>query len=134
MSEAAVVERGYHHGNLRQVFLAEARKQLEKVGRNWVLREASRVCKVSSGAVFRHFSGREEIEAALVEEGFKELLAATEASRPEQVGYLAWACANPQLYSLMLSPGMSRHITDLRMVKTARRHHLEASIMLWDKP
>src|SRR4051794_20526397 len=65
-ADAASVERGYHHGNLRAA-LVEAGLELARTGgpNAVVLRAASRQAGVSHNAVYRHFANQEDLLAAV---------------------------------------------------------------------
>lgn len=62
----------YHHGNLRECCIKEGLKILSKVGPSGLsLREIARKLGVSHGAPYNHFSNRNDLMAAIAEEGFK---------------------------------------------------------------
>lgn len=62
------VQRGYHHGNLREA-LVEAGVELARTGgpNAVVLRAASRRAGVSHNAVYRHFASQEDLVAAVAQ-------------------------------------------------------------------
>lgn len=113
-------KRGYHHGNLREA-LIEATLALiaEKGPQGFTLAEAAKRAGVSAAAPYRHFSGREELIAAVALQGydlFADLLDyAWDGGRPsalralEAVGraYLAFARKHPGHYIAMFESGVA---------------------------
>jgi len=96
----------YHHGDLRAALLRSAGRQLEKEGvAGLSLREAARRAGVSHNAPYRHFSDREALLKALVDEGFAELRKALEKRAGRELGeaYIAFALQHPQRFRLMFS-------------------------------
>jgi AcrR family transcriptional regulator len=65
---------GYHHGNLREA-LVEAGVELARVGGPTAvqLRAASREAGVSHNAIYRHFSGQEDLLAAVAQRCMTQL-------------------------------------------------------------
>ncbi|MGI9279553.1 MAG: TetR/AcrR family transcriptional regulator [Endozoicomonas sp.] len=109
----------YHHGNLRESLLAEARRQLEKDGIDKLsLRALARAVGVSQTAPYRHFPDKNALLVALATNGFSELrqylIARAEAS-PDldaalvEVGlaYVDFAKRNTALYKLMFGPALA---------------------------
>jgi AcrR family transcriptional regulator len=69
-----VVDRPYHHGNLRAALLAQAEQTLRQHGLDGLsLRELARQIGVSHAAPRRHFAGRQALLDALAESGFARL-------------------------------------------------------------
>ena len=69
-----MLERPYHHGNLRTALLAEAERTVRERGvQDLSLRELAREVGVSHGAPRRHFPDRQALLAALAENGFARL-------------------------------------------------------------
>jgi AcrR family transcriptional regulator len=107
--------RKYHHGDLRQVLLAEGMKLVQENGPDNVsLRELARRAGVSPMAPYRHYPDKDSLLAALAAEGFRRLAAQlsreTDASAPAgtpllQCGlaYVRFALAEPALFRLMFS-------------------------------
>jgi AcrR family transcriptional regulator len=99
----------YHHGDLRAALITSALTRLGGAGGDISLRELARDLGVSAMAAYRHFASKEALLAAVADEGFKQLDAETHArtgSPSEQLfldltAYVAFARANPALYSLM---------------------------------
>ena len=66
----------YHRQNLRQTLLDAAVALIGEVGpRAFTLREVARRAGVSHNAPYRHFAGKDELLAAVAEEGFDRLTA-----------------------------------------------------------
>ncbi|MER5474738.1 TetR/AcrR family transcriptional regulator [Streptomyces sp. NPDC002935] len=74
----------YHHGALRQTLIDGAREILTERGHEqFSLNEVARRAGVSTAAPYRHFSGRDELLAAVSDQGYETLrdsLARTSAS------------------------------------------------------
>jgi len=107
----------YHHGNLRRALLDAALDIAVRKGPHGVtLSEAGRQAGVSSGAPFHHFANKDELMAALVEEGAQLLTdaAAAEMSqageRPADVflaigiAHVKFAVAHPAHFRVMAVP------------------------------
>ncbi len=110
----------YHHGNLRQALVDAAITLIEDKGPlAFTLAEAARLAGVSAPAVYRHFSGRDELLAEVARQGFDEfatrLTAAFGEGRPtalaamERIGaaYLRFARERQGLYMAMFESGTS---------------------------
>ena len=103
----------YHHGDLR-LALVEGAMRLLKVqsAAELSLRAVARLAGVSPNAPYRHFESKDALLAAVAEEGFRRLAAATAAaSGPPRtrlgrmgVAYVRFATENPRLYGLMFGP------------------------------
>jgi AcrR family transcriptional regulator len=64
-------ERPYHHGNLRAALVEAATGLIEERGPGgFTLREVTRRARVSQAAPYRHFRDRDDLLAAVVEQGF----------------------------------------------------------------
>jgi AcrR family transcriptional regulator len=71
----------YHHGDLRQALIDAARALLAESGPSGLsLRAAARAAGVSQTAPYRHFESREDMLAAVAEDGFRRLHARMVAS------------------------------------------------------
>lgn len=76
----------YHHGNLREVLIAEGVKIIEEKGVNSLtLREIGERAGVSRTAPYRHFADKAEFLDAISEAGFTEFADALEAARDSNV-------------------------------------------------
>ena len=119
-----MAKRGYHHGDLRRA-LAEAALHLieEKGPQGFTLSEAAKEAGVTPAAVYRHFSGREELIAEIARQGYEifgdlmehayssggpTALAAFEATGR---AYLAFARKFPGHYVAMFESGVSVNAT-----------------------
>lgn len=66
-----MVTRTYHHGDLRAALIRSALELIRDVGAEGLtLREVSRRAEVSHTAPYRHFRDKEDLTAAIAEEGF----------------------------------------------------------------
>lgn len=107
----------YHHGNLRRALIDAA---LEILGREGVgalsLREAARRAGVSHAAPFRHFADKQDLVAAVAEEGFRAMTAEMRAATPADldhpvarlqalgVRYVTFAASHPAHFRVMFGP------------------------------
>ena len=92
---------------------ATARGILERDGlQALTLRAAAREAGVSHMAPYRHFKDKDELLAAVAEEGFSELaaymdtMAASGDPRASGIAYVNFALDNPALYRLMFGAGL----------------------------
>lgn len=106
----------YHHGDLRRALIDEV---LRTIGRDGVeavtLRTVGEALGVSRTALYRHFSSKQALLAAVASEGFRTLrLALVDAWESHGRGwagfeamgraYLAFAAAHPSHYRVMFGP------------------------------
>ena len=103
----------YHHGNLRATLLDAAVRLIAEVGpAGFTLREVARRAGVSHNAPYRHFRDRDDLMAAVAEQGFRELTEAmlrgagsqtAARTRLEQAGlaYVRFALRRPQHFTVM---------------------------------
>lgn len=100
--------------DLKRRLAAAAREILEREGMSALsLRAAARACGVSHMAPYRHFAGKDDLLAAVAEQGFCALTGALDTSANVETGvfkalefgvaYVLFACDNPSLYRLMFS-------------------------------
>ena len=105
----------YHHGNLRQTLLREARASLKEKGVDKLsLREVARNAGVSHAAAYHHFKDKTALVAAVAVAAFGELEAVMQAvprddDTPERLealmrGYVTFALDYPDEFRLMFSP------------------------------
>jgi AcrR family transcriptional regulator len=103
-------ESRYHHGDLRAALIAIALTHLSKGGSDISLRELAREAGVSPTAAYRHFASKEDLLAALADEGFRKLSERQVPSISDKpsdrlfaalMDYMAFARAEPSLYALM---------------------------------
>jgi AcrR family transcriptional regulator len=115
----------YHHGNLHRALIDAALRILQAEGSAALsLRGAARAAGVSQAAPYRHFADKEQLLAAVAEEGFRSLnaaaLAATAGLERDLVNrflmqgqtYVSFAVAHPAQFRLMFGrelAGRSEH-------------------------
>jgi AcrR family transcriptional regulator len=105
----------YHHGDLRASLLAAALELIREVGaEGFTLREVARRSGVSHTAPYRHFRDKEDLTAAIAEEGFaglaKEMVRAgkSEGSARERLvaggrAYVAFALKRQEHFKVMFA-------------------------------
>ena len=111
---------GYHHGNLRQALVDASLKLItEKGPQGFTLSEAAKEAGVTPAAVYRHFSGREDLIAEAARQGytiFADLMEyAYNKGQPSALAafsatgraYLAFARRYPGHYMAMFESGLS---------------------------
>jgi AcrR family transcriptional regulator len=107
--------RSYHHGDLRGALLAAGMDMLRGEGVSALsLRELARRVGVSQTAPYRHFASKDELLAALAEDGFRvfaddlrmaDRSAVAGGELVAQAGaYVAFATREPALFRLMFGP------------------------------
>jgi AcrR family transcriptional regulator len=116
----------YHHGNLRDALLAAARSLLDGGGIEALsLRALAKATGVTQAAPYGHFRDKDELLAAIAEEGFQRLAlqmaedatgAPTTQARIERlmVSYITFARDNKNLFQVMFG----RELSDLRQYPT----------------
>jgi AcrR family transcriptional regulator len=83
-AEAAVLPRRYHHGNLRKALVIAGVEILSEAGVHELnLRKVARRAGVSEAAPYRHFADKQELLAAIAEDGFHRLAAQMQAALQE---------------------------------------------------
>ncbi|SNR70667.1 TetR/AcrR family transcriptional regulator [Puniceibacterium sediminis] len=113
-------KRGYHHGNLAQALVDAALTLIEAKGpTGFTLSEAAKQAGVTPAAVYRHFSGREDLIAEAALQGyeiFADLMQyAYDSGQPSALAafeatgraYLAFARKYPGHYIAMFESGIS---------------------------
>lgn len=115
-----MAKQGYHHGNLRQALIDAALKLIDEHGpQGFTLSDAAKLAGVTPAAVYRHFTGRDELIAEVALQGFgifADLMDhAYDNGRPtalrafEATGraYLAFARRFPGHYMAMFESGLN---------------------------
>jgi AcrR family transcriptional regulator len=114
----------YHHGNLRRALIDEALATIHREGVDGLtLREIGGRVGVSRTALYRHFSDKRALIAAVATEGFRtlrqQLVAAWErggrgraALTAMGAAYVRFAVANPSHYRVMFGGFLERHARD----------------------
>ena len=105
----------YHHRDLRAALLQASLELLrERALGEFTLREVARRAGVSHNAPYRHFRDKDDLLAAIAEEGFERLTAAMQSAAgkvgtPFQqlqsagIAYVEFAQAQPEHFSVMFS-------------------------------
>lgn len=114
------MKRGYHHGNLRQALVDAALTLIAAQGpTGFTLTEAAKAADVTPAAVYRHFTGRDELIAEVARQGYEIFAAlmhfAYDEGKPtalaafEATGraYLAFARKYPGHYKAMFESGLT---------------------------
>jgi AcrR family transcriptional regulator len=133
------MRRGYHHGNLRQALVEAALALIaEKGPSGFTLSEAAKTAEVTPAAVYRHFTGRDQLLAEVARQGY-DIFAALMAfayndGKPtalaafESTGraYLAFARKYPGHYMAMFESGLNLQAhPDLAIVSQKARDVIE---------
>jgi AcrR family transcriptional regulator len=131
-----IINKPYHHGDLRAALLSAAADLLEKDGAEAVsLRAVARAVGVSQTAPYNHFESKEALLVALAGEGFSALQKSQEhalaalspgSDAVEALGldYVLFAIAQPQRYRLMFGVGLNDRCA-LAAVADAKRASFE---------
>lgn len=117
----------YHHGDLRQALVDSARELLTSGGlAALTLRAAARAAGVSQTAPYRHFASRDDMLAAVAEDGFRRLHARMIAGTASHQGkralqqiaveYVRFALESPAEYRIMFG----REVAELEKTVTSR--------------
>ncbi|AWI83687.1 TetR family transcriptional regulator [Alloyangia pacifica] len=134
-----MAKRGYHHGNLRQALVEAALELIEEKGpTGFTLSEAAKRAGVTPAAVYRHFSGREDLIAEAARQGYEifgDLMQfAYDSGQPSALAafeatgraYLAFARRYPGHYIAMFESGVSvNHSPELASASRHARGVLE---------
>jgi AcrR family transcriptional regulator len=120
----------YHHGDLRRALVEEALRTIQADGvRGLTLRGVGQTLGVSRTALYRHFTDKAALLAAVAQEGFRsfrlQLLQAWEQGGGGQEGfeamgvaYVRFAVSNPSHYRVMFG-GFVVGSADAELVKEA---------------
>lgn len=115
----------YHHGDLRGALLQASLELLRHpTPGGFTLREIARRAGVSHNAPYRHFRDKDDLLAAIAEQGFERLTAAMRSAAgkgqtPFQelqsagIAYVEFAQAQPEHFSVMFSIDLreNRHVS-----------------------
>lgn len=109
----------YHHGDLKGALISVATEMIAAEGQTgFSLRKIAQQVGVSQTALYRHFANKEELFAAIAEQGFLRLSEKSRQAfdthsdlieRTIEVGmaYLDFAAENPNLYRLMFDSSIA---------------------------
>src|SRR5499425_1218502 len=115
----------YHHDNLREALLEEAVRLIGEAGPGALtLREVARRAGVSHNAPYRHFRDKDDLLAAIAQEGFERLTATIRTAAAKKripfeqlesagIAYVEFAQAQPEHFSVMFSVDLrgKRHVS-----------------------
>ncbi|MBC7737700.1 MAG: TetR/AcrR family transcriptional regulator [Candidatus Saccharibacteria bacterium] len=135
------MKQGYHHGNLRQALVQAALTLITRNGpTGFTLSEAAKAADVTPAAVYRHFTGRDELLAEVARQGYDIFAALMEFAYAngtptalaafEATGraYLAFARKYPGHYMAMFESGLSLNAyPDLALVAQKARDVLDTA-------
>jgi AcrR family transcriptional regulator len=121
----------YHHGDLRRALIDQALRTIDKHGvEGLTLRAVGDALGVSRTALYRHFSDKQSLVAAVAREGFRtlrvNLVEASERGGRGQAGfqamgvaYLAFAVAHPSHYRVMFGRFVESKARDPELIQEA---------------
>jgi AcrR family transcriptional regulator len=121
----------YHHGDLRRALIDQALRTIEKLGvEGLTLRGAGEALGVSRTALYRHFSDKQALVAAVAREGFRTfrlaLVEAWERNGRDRAGfaamgeaYLQFAVAHPSHYRVMFGRFVESSARDPKLIEEA---------------
>jgi AcrR family transcriptional regulator len=121
----------YHHGDLRRALVDEALRTIERDGvEGLTLRAVGESLAVSRTALYRHFSDKQALVAAVASEGFRTLrlalVEAWERGGRSQAGfqsmgeaYLRFAVTHPSHYRVMFGRFVESGVRDPDLVREA---------------
>ena len=122
----------YHHGDLRPALIDQALRTIDRHGvEGLTLRGVGEALGVSRTALYRHFSDKQSLIAAVAREGFRalrlELVDAWEHGGRGQAGfqamgeaYLQFAVAHPSHYRVMFGRFIESCVRDPELVEEAQ--------------
>jgi len=135
-----IVEKPYHHGDLRVALLAEGLRILTtRDAESLSLREVARGVGVSATSVYRHFPDKAALLTALALDGLAQLGSAQRAAGEAAGGgtagfaatgraYVRFALANPALFRLIFaSDALAPHRTREGVVPSEANSLLQAN-------
>jgi len=123
----------YHHGDLQRALLQAAVRTIQKQGVHALtLRAVGEELGVSRSALYRHFTDKAALLAAVAREGFRmlrlELEAAWECGGKGRPGfdamgeaYIRFAIAQPSHYRVMFGGGLERSAPDPELAEEGTR-------------
>lgn len=121
----------YHHGDLRRALIDQALRTIDRHGVGGLtLRAVGEALGVSRTALYRHFSDKQSLVAAVACEGFRtlrqDLLEAWERDGRGQAGfqamgeaYLRFAVAHPSHYRVMFGRFVESKARDPELIQEA---------------
>lgn len=121
----------YHHGDLRRALIDQALRTIDKLGvEALTLRGVGEALGVSRSALYRHFSDKQALVAAVAREGFRTLrlglLQAWRRGGPGAAGfeamgdaYLQFAVAHPSHYRVMFGRFVESGARDPELIDEA---------------
>jgi AcrR family transcriptional regulator len=122
----------YHHGDLRRALIDQALRTIDKLGvEGLTLRGVGDALGVSRTALYRHFSDKQALVAAVAREGFRTLrLALVDAWERKGRGragfeamgeaYLQFAVAHPAHYRVMFGRFVESGARDPELIEEAK--------------
>ncbi len=127
----------YHHGNLKESLIVTALDMLRSEGFEAItLRELATRLGTSRSAIYRHFSGKEELMKAVILAGFDLLSEVIEphfGNREKPllerfhamgISYITFATENPNLYRLLFGADMSREREEVCVEERPELHKM----------
>lgn len=129
----APAKQKYHHGDLRSALLEAALTVISEIGpQGLTIREVARRAGVSHAAPYRHFTDKNELILAVVEQGFDLLQSTMQAEKDAAeddplsqfaasgMAYVNFALQHPAYYRVMFSGDMLSSTGNVTLQHTSR--------------
>ncbi len=135
MNNVNIPKKQYHHGNLREALIKAGMRAVAEDGpEGFSLRDVAKRAGVTPPAVYRHFSDKDELLAAIAVECSDRLVATVTESlaaadgdslnrfRHVGIAYVQFAVAHPEHFRALTVPGLLLRLPDEQREHMTRWH------------